>query len=189
MEGGFGGDEDGDVAEVGVDGGLPAAFADDEAELSVGCGLGDDGLEEAVCADGVGEFLGVGEGDVVAGVVFGREQVLWREVAEFESAVEWVGGVVAGFFGAAVGGLGLLGGGLSAACSGLFEGVEGALASGVCFGVVFEGDDGHWVMVRVFCWDGAAAGEGVWRGLQSAGVGFGASGVGLERGLGLWLRC
>ena len=67
VEGGLGGDEDGDVAEVGVDGGLSAAFADDEAELSVGCGLCDDGLEEAVCADGMGEFLGVGEGDVVAG--------------------------------------------------------------------------------------------------------------------------
>ena len=132
-----------------VDGGLPAAFADDEAELSVGQWLGDDGLEEAVGADGVGEFLGVGEGDVVAWVVIWGEQVLWREVAEFEAAVEWVGGVVARFLGAAVGGLGLFRG-LAAACSGLFEGVEGALASGVGFGVVFEGDDGHWVMVRVF---------------------------------------
>ena len=150
VEGGLGCDEDGDVAELGVDGGLSAAFADDEAELSVGCGLGDDGLEEAVGADGVGEFLGVGEGDVVAGVVIWGEQVLGREVAEFEAAVEGVGGVVAGFLGAAVGGLGLLGSGLSAACLGLFEGVEGALASGVGFGVVFEGDDGHWEMVRVF---------------------------------------
>ena len=61
-----------------------------------------------------------------------------REVAEFEAAVEGVGGVVAGFRGSAVGGLGLLGSGLSAACLGLFEGVEGALASGVGFGVVFE---------------------------------------------------
>lgn len=189
VEGGLGGDEDGDVAELGVDGGLSAAFADDEAELSVGCGLGDDGLEEAVGADGVGEFLDVGEGDVVAWVVLRGEQVLGREVAEFEAAVEGVGGVVAGFLGSAVGGLGLLGSGLSAACLGLFEGVEGALASGVGFGVVFEGDDGHWGMVRVFCGGGAAAGEGVWRGLQSAGVGFGASGVGLERESGPWLRC
>ena len=152
VEGALGRDEDGDFAEAGADGGLAAAFADDEAELSVGLGPGDDGLEESVCVDGLGEFVDVGDGDVVAGVVFGREQVLGREVAECVAVVAWVGGVVARLRGSAVGrlGRGLLGRGLAATGPGLFEGLEGALSAGVGFGVLLVEDDWHWEMVRAF---------------------------------------
>lgn len=132
---------------------MAAAFADDEAELSVGQGPGDDGLEESVGVDGLGELFDVGDGDVVAGVVFGREQVLGREVAEGVAVVAGVGGVVARLRGPAVLGrlgLGLLCRGLAAACAGLFEGLEGALATGVGLGVLLVEDDGHWEMVRAF---------------------------------------
>lgn len=76
-----GGDEDGDLGEAGLDGGLAAAFAEDDAE-TVAFPAGEDRLEHAEFPEGGGEIVAGAGGARMAGAVAGREEGLRIDVGQ-----------------------------------------------------------------------------------------------------------
>ena len=92
----FGGDEDGDFGEAGLDGGCAASFAEEDAE-AVAFRADEDGLEHAEFFEGCGEVVAgsgyFGAADAVARVEEGFGVQVGE--AEFGGEGRWRGGVVA----------------------------------------------------------------------------------------------